>query len=88
MKQHFHTIIKRRPDGSFVAWVEEVPGSISRGRSIDECRRRVRESLTLILDARRSEARRWLDESCVEELIEIECQDNPTHPPHHAHHYA
>lgn len=72
MKQRFHTIIKPEPTGWFVGWVEEVPGAISQGRSLAECRQNLRESLQLVLDTYRDEARLCLDGSCIEEVIELD----------------
>jgi predicted RNase H-like HicB family nuclease len=76
MKQCYHTIIKPRPDG-FIGWVEEIPGTISTGRSLDECRRNLRESLQLMIDTRRDEARLSLDPTCIEEAIEIDVKERP-----------
>ena len=45
MRQRYHTIIKPEPNGWFVGWVEEVPGTITHGRSLDECRQNLRELL-------------------------------------------
>ena len=72
MKQCYHTIIKPEPNGWFVGWVEEIPGAISQGRSLDECRHNLRESLTLLVETHRDEARIGLDPSCIEEAIEID----------------
>jgi len=77
MKQSYHTIIKPRPDGWFIGWVEEIPGTISTGRSLDECRQNLRESLQLMIDTRRDEARLSLDPSCIEEAIEIDVTERP-----------
>ncbi len=74
MKQRYHTIIKPRPQGGFVGWVEEVPGTISQGQSLDECRRTLRESLLLMVQTHRDEARIGLDDSCILEPIEIEVE--------------
>ncbi len=75
MKQHYHSIIKPRSDGWFVGWVEEIPGTITRGRSLIECRRKLRESLALMIETHRSEARLFLDQSCLEECVEIEAPE-------------
>ena len=72
MKQRYHTIIKPRPNGWFVGWVEEVPGTISQGRSLDECRRNLKESLALVVQTHRDEARLGLDRSCILESIELD----------------
>ncbi|HET6247149.1 MAG TPA: type II toxin-antitoxin system HicB family antitoxin [Tepidisphaeraceae bacterium] len=77
MKQRYHTIIKPRPDGWFVGWVEEIPGTITAGRSLDECRENLRDSLQVMLRSQREEARQPLDSSCILEAIEIEVAELP-----------
>jgi predicted RNase H-like HicB family nuclease len=72
MKQRYHTIIKPDQNGSFVGWVEEVPGALTHGRSLDECRERLRAALQLMLETHRDEARQGLDTSCIQESIEID----------------
>ena len=72
MKQRFHTIIKPDRHGWFVGWVEEMPGTITQGRTLDECRRNLRDALELMIETHRSEARLGLDRSCIQESIEID----------------
>jgi predicted RNase H-like HicB family nuclease len=71
MKQRYHTII-RPANGWFVGWVEEIPGTITHGKSLDECRRNLRNSLQLIVETHRDERRIGLDSSCIQESIEID----------------
>src|SRR5437763_14099321 len=75
MIQRSHTIIKREPNGWFVGWVEEIPGAISQGRSLEECRVNLRDALTLMVETHRDEARIGLDPSCIQESIEIDVTD-------------
>jgi len=77
MKQRYHTIIKPEANGWFVGWVEEIPGAISQGRSLEECRQNLRDSLELIVETHRDEARIGLDPSCIQEAIEIEAPEQP-----------
>jgi predicted RNase H-like HicB family nuclease len=77
MKQRYHTIIKPEPNGWFVGWVEEIPGTITQGRSLDECRRNLRDSLELMVETHRDEARQALDPSCIQEAIEIDVIEMP-----------
>lgn len=77
MKQRYHTIIKPEPNGWFVGWVEEIPGTISQGRSLDECRRNLRDSLELMVETHRDEARQCLDATCIQEAIEIDVMEPP-----------
>ena len=72
MKQRFHTIIKPEANGWFVGWVEEIPGTISQGKSLSECRRNLRDALELMVQTHREEARVCLDASCICESIEID----------------
>lgn len=76
MKQRYHTIIKPEPNGWFVGWVEEIPGAISQGRSLEECRENLRDSLELIVETHRDEARIGLDPSCIQEAIEIDVTED------------
>jgi len=73
MKHCYHTIITERPDGWFVGWVEEVRGTLTCGRSLEECRANLKESLRLILQTNRDEARLPLANlQCIQESIEID----------------
>ena len=72
MIQRYHTIIKPRTNGWFVGWVEEIPGTITQGRSLDECRERLRDALALMLETHRQEARLGLSDRCIQECIEID----------------
>jgi predicted RNase H-like HicB family nuclease len=76
MKQRYHTIIKPEPNGWFVGWVEEMPGAISQGRSLEEVRENLRDSLELIVETHRDEARIGLDPSCIQEAIEIDVNEH------------
>lgn len=76
MKQRYHTIIKPEPNGWFVGWVEEMPGAISQGRSLAEVRENLRDSLELIVETHRDEARIGLDPSCIQEAIEIDVNEH------------
>lgn len=82
MKQRYHTIIKPEPNGWFVGWVEEIPGAISQGRSLDEVRENLRDSLELIVETHRDEARIGLDPSCIQEAIEIDVHEMQAVPSH------
>jgi predicted RNase H-like HicB family nuclease len=75
MKQRYHTIIKVEPNGWFVGWVEEVPGTICQARSLEACRHNLRDSLQLMIETHRDEARIGLDASCIQEAIEIEVME-------------
>jgi len=78
MIQRYHTIIKPETNGWYVGWVEEIPGAISQGRSLDECRSNLRDALQLMLETHRDEARLGLSAQCIEECLEIDVvEPNP-----------
>jgi predicted RNase H-like HicB family nuclease len=76
MRQRYHSIIKPRDDGWFVGWVEEIPGTITQGQSLDECRQRLRDALELMVETHRHEARLGLNPRCIQECIEIEVDES------------
>jgi len=75
MRQRYHTIFRPEQNGWFVGWVEEVPGTITHGRSLDECRDNLRQSLELMLETYRDEARSGLTDGCIQEALEIDVED-------------
>jgi predicted RNase H-like HicB family nuclease len=77
MKQCYHTIIAQCADGRFVGWVEEVRGAITAGPTLEQCRQNLRESLRLMLQTHRDEARQSLAAypHCVMEEMEIDEAD-------------
>jgi predicted RNase H-like HicB family nuclease len=80
MKQRYHTIIRPEPNGWFVGWVEEIPGTITQGRNLEECRRNLRDSLRLMVETHRDEARLGLDPKCILEAIEIDVAEHQAQP--------
>ena len=81
MRQRYHTII-RPENGRFVGWVEEIPGTITHGKSLGECRQRLRHALELMLETHRQEVRLGLSARCIQESIEVEVDDalEPIYP--------
>ena len=75
MKQRYHTIIRPDKKGWFVGWVEEIPGAMTHGHTLEECRANLKEALALILETHRDDARQALDPSCILEAIEIEVNE-------------
>ncbi len=75
MRQRYHTIIRPQSNGAFVGWVEEIPGTITRGKSLNECRERLRDALELMIETHRQEARLGLSSRCIQECIDVEVDD-------------
>jgi predicted RNase H-like HicB family nuclease len=72
MRQAYHTIIRPEPTGIFVGWVEEVPGTLTHGWTLEECQSNLRDALNLIIETNRDEARLALNEKCIQGLIEVD----------------
>ncbi len=72
MLQRYHTIIKPQAKGRYVGWVEEIPGAMTQGESLEECRKRLRDALELMVETNRQEARLGLNPGCIQECIEID----------------
>jgi predicted RNase H-like HicB family nuclease len=53
MKREFTSVIEKRGKW-YVAYVEEIPGVNTQGRTLAEARRNLKEALTLIIEANRS----------------------------------
>jgi predicted RNase H-like HicB family nuclease len=70
--QTFTAVFERADEGGYVAFVEEVPGAISQGETLDEARENLREALALILEVNRENALDGVNESrIVRETIAI-----------------
>jgi predicted RNase H-like HicB family nuclease len=52
-KREFTSVIEKRGKW-YVVYVEEIPGVNTRGRTLAEARRNLKEALTLILEANRA----------------------------------
>jgi predicted RNase H-like HicB family nuclease len=53
MKRAFTSVIEKRGKW-YVAYVEEIPGVNTQGRTLAEARRNLKEALTLVLEANRA----------------------------------
>ena len=70
MRNEFTAQIQR--DGEwFVAWCEEVPEANGQGRTRDECLQSLRAAIELVLDERRTDARRNAAEGVEETVIAV-----------------
>lgn len=76
MKQSYHSIFRPDANGWYVGWIEEIPGTITFGKSLEECRANLRDSLTLMLQTHRDEARLGICPGCIMEPMEVEVGDD------------
>jgi predicted RNase H-like HicB family nuclease len=70
--QTFTAVYEPAEEGGYVAFVEEVPGAISQGETLNEARENLKEALELMLEVNREKALDGVDESrVVRELIAV-----------------
>ncbi|HVE72628.1 MAG TPA: type II toxin-antitoxin system HicB family antitoxin [Thermoanaerobaculia bacterium] len=71
MTHTFTAIFEEAPEGGYTAFVEELPGAISQGETLDEARENLKEAIQLIIDANRELAMRDVDPERVvrEEIV-------------------
>jgi predicted RNase H-like HicB family nuclease len=70
MKHQFTSVIEKRGRW-YVAYVEEIPGVNTQGRTLSEARRNLKEALTLVIAANRELAARQRSNSAVREPITV-----------------
>jgi predicted RNase H-like HicB family nuclease len=58
MTHTFTAIFEEAPEGGFTAFVEELPGAISQGETLEEARENLKEAIELILECNRESANR------------------------------
>jgi len=56
MASTFTAVFEEAEEGGYVAFVEELPGAISQGETLEEARENIREAIELILDLNRAAA--------------------------------
>jgi predicted RNase H-like HicB family nuclease len=70
--QTFTAVFEEADEGGYVAFVEEVPGAISQGETLEEARENLKEALELMLEVNREKTLDGVDESrIVREQITI-----------------
>jgi len=70
MKHEFTSVIAKRGRW-YVAYIEEIPGVNTQGRTLAEARRNLREALTLVIEANRELAAKQRLTSAIREPITV-----------------
>ena len=63
--QTFTAVYEPAEEGGYAAFVEEVPGAISQGETLDEARENLKEALELMLEVNRERVLDGVDESRI-----------------------
>lgn len=66
-----YTAVYKKSGGHYIAWVEEIPGVNTQGRTKAETQRNLREALLLVLEANRKLSRDNTGISSVREPLRI-----------------
>jgi predicted RNase H-like HicB family nuclease len=70
MKHRFTSVIEKRGKW-FVAYIEEIPGVNTQGKTLAETRRNLKEALTMVIEANRELAARDRSQDALREPITI-----------------
>jgi predicted RNase H-like HicB family nuclease len=58
MTHMFTAVFEEAAEGGYTAFVEELPGAISQGETLEEARENLKEAIQLVLEANRELATR------------------------------
>ena len=61
----FTAVFEKAEEGGYCVFVEELPGAISQGETIDEARENIKDAIELILEVNRERTLKNVDESRV-----------------------
>jgi predicted RNase H-like HicB family nuclease len=70
MKRQFTSVIEKRGKW-FVAFIEEIPGVNTQGKTLAEVRRNLRDALTMVIEANKELAARESKSEVVREEIVV-----------------
>jgi len=65
MTHTFTAVFEPADEGGYTAFVEELPGAISQGETLEEARENLKEAIELILEVNREDALRDVQESTL-----------------------
>lgn len=65
------TAIYKKTKNWFVAWIEEIPGVNTQGKTLSEARENLKEALLMILQENRKSSRSQIKGSTRRELIKV-----------------
>lgn len=69
-KREFTAIYQKRGK-RYIAWIEEIPGVNTQGKTKAETRRNLREALSLVLEANRELTEEYIRNSAVREPLHV-----------------
>ena len=67
----FAAVFQQCDDGWWAAYVEELPGVNTQGKTLEEARQNLREAFVLVMETNRELARRQEPADCIREPLQI-----------------
>lgn len=64
-------VFQPAPEGGYTAFVEEIPGAISEGETLEEARANLGDALRMVLECNREIARENESADAVRETLEL-----------------
>ena len=64
-------IFEPAKEGGYTCFVEEIPGAISQGETLEEAKANLRDALQLVLECQRDLAEKNLSPGAVRETFEV-----------------
>jgi predicted RNase H-like HicB family nuclease len=61
----FTAVFEEAEEGGYTAFVEELPGAISQGETLEEARENLKEAIELILEVNRENALEGVEEAHI-----------------------
>lgn len=61
----FTAVFEEAEEGGYCAWVEELPGAISQGETLEEARENLKDALELMLEVNRERTMQGIDAARV-----------------------
>ncbi|HUP59125.1 MAG TPA: type II toxin-antitoxin system HicB family antitoxin [Thermoanaerobaculia bacterium] len=71
MTNNFTAVYQPAEEGGFIAFVEEIPGAITQGETLEEARANLRDAIEVVLEANREQNRVELASHVIRETITI-----------------
>jgi predicted RNase H-like HicB family nuclease len=75
MVSQFTAVFEPQPSGWIVAYVAEIPGANTQGRTLDEARANLAEAVRLLLECQRDQALAEAGANASLERIQVELAD-------------
>lgn len=64
-------VFEPAPEGGYTCFIEEIPGAISQGETLEEAKANVLDALKLVLQCQRELAEKNLSPKAVREMIKF-----------------